>query len=124
MLVQDIMVSDLVTISPSATITEAASTMLYRGTTSLFVAEGDRLLGVITDQDILYSVVAQGLSPMHIVVWEFMNYNPPVAYPGMDIISLISIMELHRLTKLPVIDDAKLIGTITLADIAAKLDLI
>lgn len=124
MFVQDIMVSDLVTIRPSATITEAALTMLHKGTTSLFVTEGDRLLGVITDQDILYGVVAQGLPPTHMMVWEFMNLKPPVAYPGMDVINLISLMERHRLTKLPVIDNTKLVGTITLADIAAKLDLI
>lgn len=124
MLVQDIMVSDLATISPSASITEASATMLQKGTTSLFVSNEDRLLGIITDRDILYGVVAQGLLPSSRQVWEFMDFNPPVAHPDMSMLELVSLMDRYRLTKLPVVGNGKLVGTVTLADIAAKLDLI
>lgn len=124
MLVQDVMVSNIATISPSASITEASAVMLQKGTTSLFASDGGRLLGIITDRDILYSVVAQGLSPVDRRVWEFMDLNPPVVHPGMNMLELVSLMDRHRLTKLPVVGGGKLIGMVTLAGIAAKLDLI
>ncbi len=123
MVVQDIMVSDLVTIDPSASIAGAAAVMRQKGTTSLFVTHAEKLLGIITDSDILYNVVAQGYAPAAHQIWEFMDFNPPVANPGMDILALISLMDKYRLTKLPVIEVGKLIGTVTLADIASKLDL-
>ncbi|MHB8840192.1 MAG: CBS domain-containing protein [Candidatus Aquicultor sp.] len=123
MVVQDIMVSDLVTIDPSASIAGAAAVMLQKGTTSLFVTHSEKLLGIITDSDILYNVVAQGYAPAEHQIWEFMDFNPPVANPGMDILALISLMDKYRLTKLPVVEAGKLIGTVTLADIASKLDL-
>ncbi|MDI6717100.1 MAG: CBS domain-containing protein [Actinomycetota bacterium] len=124
MFVQDVMVSYLTTVSPSATIAEAAAIMLQKGTTSLFVTHEEKLLGVITDADILYGVVAQGFTPTQMFVWEFMNHRPPVTHPRMDILELISIMERHKLTKLPVVSEGRLVGTVTLADIASKLDLI
>ncbi|HEY3374367.1 MAG TPA: CBS domain-containing protein [Candidatus Aquicultor sp.] len=120
--VQDIMVAELVTIRSTTTIANAAAVMLQRGAALLFVTHGDRLLGVITDSDILYDVVAQGF-PTDRKVWEFMELNPPVANPEMDIIELISIMDKYRLTRLPVVDNGKLIASVTLADIAEKLDL-
>jgi CBS domain-containing protein len=123
MFVQDIMASDFVTISPSASIAKAAAVMLQKGTSSLFVSDGDRLLGIITDSDILYGVVAQGFSPADSKIWEFMDFDPPVTFPDMDILELISIMDRCRLTKLPVVDEGRLVGTVTLADIAAKLNL-
>ncbi|HZD58873.1 MAG TPA: CBS domain-containing protein [Anaerolineae bacterium] len=123
MLVQDIMASDTMTISPSASIAEASAAMLQKGTTSLFASNGGRLLGIITDRDILYGVVAKGLSPTDRKVWEFMDFNPPVAYPSMSMLELVSLMDRHRLTRLPVVKDGKLVGTVTLADVAAKLDI-
>lgn len=123
MFVQDIMVSDLITIRPFASIAAAAAVMLQKGTTSLFVTHKDKLLGIITDSDILYNVVAQGFTPADHQVWEFMDFNPPVADPGMDILALISLMDRYRLTKFPVVEDGRLLGTVTMADIAAKLDL-
>jgi CIC family chloride channel protein len=116
------MVAELVTIRSTTTIANAAAVMLQRGAALLFVTHGDRLLGVITDSDILYDVVAQGF-PTDRKVWEFMELNPPVANPEMDIIELISIMDKYRLTRLPVVDNGKLIASVTLADIAEKLDL-
>jgi len=120
MFVQDVMVSDLPKINPSATIAEAAATMLQRNTTLLLVASGDRLLGTITEADIMYGVVAQGFSSSR-QIWEFMDFSPPTTNPDADVFELIDIMDKHRLTKIPVVDKGRLVGTVTLADIAAKL---
>jgi len=123
MFVQDVMVSDLPKINPSATIAQAAATMLQRSTTMLLVANGDRLLGTITEADIMYSVVAQGFSPNR-QIWEFMDFSPPTTKPEADVLELINMMNKHRLTKIPVIDKGRLVGTVTLADIAARLSLV
>lgn len=123
MFVQDVMVSDLPKISPSATIAEAAATMLQRSTTMLLVADGYRLLGTITEADIMYSVVAQGFSPNR-QIWEFMDFSPPTTKPDADVFELINLMDKHRLTKIPVIDKGRLVGTVTLAGIAARLNLV
>jgi CBS domain-containing protein len=124
MLVQDIMASELATISPNATIADAAAVMLLAGTTSLFVTAKDFLLGIITDKDVLYGVVAKGFGPTDRKVWEFMTLKPPVANPGMNMLELVLLMDRHRLTKLPVVVEEKLVGSVTLADVAASLDLL
>ncbi|OFW34864.1 MAG: hypothetical protein A2074_06785 [Candidatus Aquicultor primus] len=124
MLVQDIMVSELAVISPDATISDAVAVMLIEGTTSLFVTSKDSLLGIITDKDVLYGVVAKGFGPTDRKVWEFMNLRPPVANPGMNMLELVLLMDKHRITKLPVIVEQKLVGCVTLADVAASLDLL
>lgn len=123
MFVQDVMVSDLPKINPSATIAEAAAMMLQRNTTLLLVVNGDRLLGTITEADIMYGVVAQGFSPNR-QIWEFMDFSPPTTKPDVDVLELINIMNKHRLTKIPVVDKGRLVGTVALADIAAKLNLV
>lgn len=123
MLVQDIMVSDLVTVRPTATIAGAAAIMMQSGSPLLFVSDKERLLGIITDADILYGAVAQGF-PTDMLVWQFMDLNPPIASPDMDIFDLITLMDRYRITKLPVVSDGRLLGTVTLADIAARLDII
>lgn len=91
---------------------------------ALIVTVGQKLIGILTDSHILYGAVAGGHDVRDRRVWEFMSANPPVASPEMDVEDLLKLMQRHRVRRLPVVSDNKVVGLVSLADVATHLELV
>ncbi len=83
--------------------------------------EDDRLHGIITDRDIVLKCVATGGDPNTITAGELAQGKPVTVEAGADVQQVLQTMEQHRIRRLPVIDEHRLVGLISEADLARHL---
>lgn len=118
MLVQDAMSREVLTVSPEASIREAARLMAGADIGALPVAAGDRLAGMVTDRDIAIRAVAIGKGP-DCTVGEVMTHDVLYCHEDEDLGHVSQNMAENQVRRLPVVDvDKRLVGIISLADIA------
>lgn len=129
MLVRDIMSTPTIAITSDASIAEAAATMASRGFTSLPVTDQDgRLLGLLTEADIVSGVTAAGegrsdpdtgvmLTHRPNLVAALMRPAPVVTSPGIGVFDLAETMVARQLRSVPVLSGGKLVGIVTLRDL-------
>jgi CBS domain-containing protein len=122
MKIRDVMTPDVRTIAPSATIREAAQAMAETDVGVLPVAESDRLVGMLTDRDIVVRAVAAGLSP-DANVREAMSPEIKYCFDDDDVDEVCENMADQQLRRLPVVDrDKNLVGIVSLSDLARQGD--
>jgi CBS domain-containing protein len=107
--------------SMETSLTEIASMMKRHGIGAVPVCDGDRLMGVITDRDIVVSCVAAGMDASSCKAKEFMTSHPVTVSMDADIEEAAKLMAKEQVRRLPVVDDRRLIGMISLGDVAVAL---
>ncbi|HVY02771.1 MAG TPA: CBS domain-containing protein [Caulobacterales bacterium] len=118
MKVKDAMTEDVCTISPQSTLREAARCLSERDAGILPVEENDRLVGMITDRDIVIRAVAEGRGP-ETPVRDVMSQEVLYCRDDDDIEDVARNMADIQVRRLPVIDrDKRLVGIVSLADFA------
>jgi CBS domain-containing protein len=121
MQVSEIMTRNPETIAPDASLQQAASAMEALGVGSLPVCDGDRLVGAITDRDIVVRGVAAGLSPIDTQVHDCMTPDIAYAYCDEEAEEVLERMKTLQIRRLAVLDrDKKLAGIVALGDIATE----
>ena len=123
LLVKDVMVPQVVTISPDQTVKNAARTMNKFSISSLLVMEeGGRILGIVTERDIVSRVVCSGIDPQKISICEIMSEPIIAVSPEEPIESAVELMLTHKIKKLPVMERQeeayRLMGILSLLDVA------
>src|SRR5262245_61923614 len=118
MKIRDVMTENVRTIGPEVSLREAAELLASLDTGILPVEEGDRLIGMVTDRDIVIRGVAKGCSP-DAKVREVMSKNVKYAFDDDDVEEVTSNMAEIQVRRLPVVNrDKRLVGIVSLADIA------
>ena len=85
-------------------------------------AEKSRPVGVLTDRDLVLSLMAEGLDPELFTVGDIMSVAPIVARPEMDAMDAVELMRSNQLRRLVIADEAgRLVGIVTMEDILAFL---
>ena len=119
--VREVMTVGVETISPSATLEQAAKKMKEHNIGILPVVEEEELLGVVTDRDIVLRAVSELLRPEMTRVLEVMTPQAISCYEDQSITEASLVMEKHLVHRLIVLDrNAKLVGIVSLSDLAAK----
>jgi CBS domain-containing protein len=104
------------------TLRDAARRMRERDVGALPICgDDDRLHGVLTDRDIVVKCLAVGGDPATMTAGELAQGKPYFIDAGADIDAALSIMEQHRIRRLPVIDNHRLVGIISEADLGRHL---
>ncbi len=116
--VEDIMVSKVRTVDPSATVNDAAKLMNRYEIGCLISIKQGKAVGIITERDLLKKVVEQGMNPKKVKVHQIMSKRLIVGTPHMEIADAVRLMLQKKIKKLPIVEDGKIIGLITLTDIA------
>ncbi|MES1201186.1 MAG: CBS domain-containing protein [Pseudomonadota bacterium] len=120
MKIKDLMTRDVRTIAPGTTLRAAAKLMSDIDAGSLPVAEGDRLVGMLTDRDIAIRGVACGKGP-DASVSEAMTREVLYCFDDEDIADVCENMADIQVRRLPVVDrDKRLVGIVSLSDLATK----
>ncbi|MEW2578302.1 CBS domain-containing protein [Streptomyces syringium] len=83
--------------------------------------ENDRLCGIVTDRDIVVKCVAAGHDPSHITAGDLVEGTPRWIDANADVSEVLEEMESHRIRRLPVIENKRLVGMISEADLARHL---
>ena len=119
MLVEEVMNRNVVSIDPGESVALAARLLSRHNVGSLPVCSpGGRLLGIVTDRDIILRCVAPEENPSQVPVRSVMSRNPSFLLPDDDIRQAAQLMSLHQVRRLPVTDDGKLVGMLSLGDLA------
>jgi CBS domain-containing protein len=122
MKVSEIMTRDVRLLSPDQTIREAASLMADVDVGSLPVGDNDRLVGMITDRDIVIRAVAQGKSA-DTKVSEVMTKEMLYCFDTDEIDDVARNMGKAQVRRLPVVNsDKRLVGIVSLGDLARNDD--
>lgn len=118
MKVAECMTRDVKMVRPETTLQDAARTMTDSDIGSLPVSDGDRLVGMVTDRDIVTRAVCEGKGP-ETPVRDVMTDDVKYCFEDQDIGEIASNMADIQLHRLPVVNrDKRLVGIIALADVA------
>jgi CBS domain-containing protein len=119
--VSDVMTRGVRSLSPTDTMVRAAQAMDEMNIGVIPVCDGDKLVGMVTDRDIVVRAVAQELDGKSTRLVDIMSTNVRCATADQDIDAVLKTMADAQIRRMPVVDrDQKLIGIVSLGDIAVK----
>ncbi len=119
MKVKEIMTTDVRTVTSNDTVASAASLMQQVNVGSVPVLDNNKVVGIITDRDIVVRNVAKGQDP-NMKVSSVMTTNIAYATPDMDVHKVADIMAQNQIRRLPVVDNDKLVGIVAIGDLAVE----
>ena len=115
------MSKDLLTISENESALKAAQMMNEKGVSSLIVISGERPIGIITERDFIKKICLKDLRISNVKVGEMMSKIRTFASPDTTIDVAVQRMVNNRIRRLPIMENGKLIGIITVTDLAKHL---
>ncbi len=115
--VKDLMVASVVTIEPGTGVVDAAKRMIQEEKGPLPIVEGERPVAIVTDRDIIAHVVAEGRDPTTMTVHDIASEDLVTIGPEQDINEARRLMDEHELDRILVVEDDRLVGIISEADI-------
>ena len=121
MKLRDIMTNQVVRIHPDETVSVAARMLEHNNIGAMPVCGSDgRLCGVLTDRDIVTRCLAAGKAPENTCVREIMSGKVYVGRPDMEVALAAALMGKEQIRRLPVMENGKLCGMVSLGDLARK----
>lgn len=104
-------------ISPQATVYESAVKMNEFGIGALLVIEGEQLLGIISERDLIRKLVGRQGDASQVQVHEIMTKELVTVPPTMTVQEAMKLVTEKRFRHLPVVEEGKLIGMISIGDL-------
>jgi CBS domain-containing protein len=121
-LVKDVMTAGVAAVRPESSLVEVATLMRDQDIGDVLVAEGDRVVGVVTDRDIAVRAVADGADPHTVSAASVAGAGPVTVAPGDTVGEAVTLMREHAVRRLPVIEDGRPVGIVSLGDLAEERD--
>ncbi|MCB1896943.1 MAG: CBS domain-containing protein [Zoogloeaceae bacterium] len=104
------------TAKPTDTVLAAAERMKERSIGALMVVEDDQLVGIFTERDALYRVIAAGADPSKTKISEVMTPNPQTIDADKPFRNALHLMYENGYRHVPVVDDGRPIGVVSARD--------
>jgi CBS domain-containing protein len=103
--------------SPRLTLAEAVQLMVEQNCGSLVVCEQDEMVGILSERDILRAIAARDRPLEEVLVSERMTRNVITGLPTDDLNKIMGVMTKHRIRHLPVLENRRVIGLVSIGDI-------
>jgi len=116
--IRDAMTENPRSIGQSASVVEAAQLMREEHIGSLPITDEEKLVGMITDRDITTRVVAEAADPKMTPVANVYSRDLISVGPDEDLDQALQLMARHQVRRLPVVENGRLVGIVSQADIA------
>jgi CBS domain-containing protein len=117
--IRDVMTSDPVCVSEGDTIREAARIMAREDTGVVPVVEGKKIVGMITDRDIVVRLVAEGRDPASAQVNEAMSKNIRTVKENDTVGDVLNVMSSSQVRRVPVVNESnEIVGIVSMKDLA------
>ncbi|MEI2464790.1 CBS domain-containing protein [Niallia taxi] len=116
--VKEIMTTDVKVCQPHDAIVEAAKIMRDVNVGIVPVCEGKKVIGMITDRDIVIQAIADGKDGNSVHCHEVMTTDVTTCTPDMDIHECANIMSEQQIRRLPVVENGELVGICAIGDLA------
>ncbi|MFE1527535.1 CBS domain-containing protein [Streptomyces rochei] len=121
--VRDIMTDHPVTVEPLTSVTAVARVMRDRDLGAVLVTDGDELRGLVTDRDLVIRAVAEGGDPERTTVAGVCSDEELVTVrPDDELERAVELMREHAVRRVPVVDDGRPVGIVSLGDLALERD--
>ncbi|HHX95044.1 MAG TPA: CBS domain-containing protein [Clostridia bacterium] len=120
MKVKDVMTTNVFTSTPDSNLKDVADKMKELNVGAIPVVQEGKPVGIITDRDIVLRTISEDKNPFSAKAADVMSVDLVLAAPEMDVDDAAALMSRHRIRRLPVVENGKLVGIISLGDLAAK----
>lgn len=108
-------------IDPDDSVFNAVTEMSSRDVGGLLVMEGDQIVGIITERDYTRNVILKGKASSETPVREIMTANVVYVAPEQTVIDCLRIMTEKRVRHLPVLDNDRLVGMVSIGDLVKQI---
>jgi len=113
--------NSIFTITPDTTVYHALELMVEKNVSALLVMEGDNLAGIFTERDYARKVVLKGKSSKETAISDIMTSNLITVTSASSIEECMELMTGKYIRHLPVVDDGKLTGIISIGDVVRSI---
>lgn len=121
MQVRDVMTKDIVIADTNDTMMDVAKLMAHHNIGCVPVTEnGEKVLGVITDRDIVIEMAENNYDPYNTLATAIMSDNIYFVRPDVDVKFAFDLMKKQQVRRLPVMENGKILGMISLGDLAVS----
>jgi len=115
---KEILNRNVITIGPTASVSEASYLMMREDIGSLVVVDDQRFpVGIITDRDLVISVIAEGKNSDEIIVEQVMAKDLVYVEEDTDIMDILSTLSEYSIRRMPVTKDGRLTGIVSVDDL-------
>ncbi|HBN85662.1 MAG TPA: CBS domain-containing protein [Clostridiales bacterium] len=120
MKVKDIMSHSVAHLTPFATVSEAARLMEKHNIGSVPVCNDNKVVGMLTDRDIVIRNIAGGQDPKSTKVGDIMSVDITTVTPDTEVANVGKVMADKQVRRIPVIENDRLVGMVAIGDIAVR----
>ncbi|MCS7117510.1 MAG: CBS domain-containing protein [Thaumarchaeota archaeon] len=113
--------TDYVVLDENTSVSEAVKTMRDRGVTSVLVSKGGKAVGIVTERDVLYRVVAEGKDPKKVKLGEVKSSPLITISPDRKVSDAIAIMSQRGIRRIVVTEGERVLGVLTTVALAGEL---
>jgi CBS domain-containing protein len=113
--------SDVWAIDPDDSVFNAVTEMSLKDVGGLLVMEGEKIVGIITERDYARNVILKGKKSPETPVRDIMTGNVTCATPEQTISECLEIMTEKRVRHLPVVDNDRLVGMVSIGDLVKRI---
>lgn len=117
-IVRDAMTASPTTVEAHESAVDAARLMAAQNVGSLPVVEGEDLVGMVTDRDLVLHVLAKDVDPHKVTIASICSENPVVVGPQESLDVALQRMAGEQVRRLPVVEDRRLVGILAQADVS------
>jgi CBS domain-containing protein len=115
------MTKDVIAVDENVSALEAAKMMTEKGTSSLIIEKDHAPIGIISERDFVKKICVKDMMPSSIKVGSIMSKLQTFATPDTSVEVAVQRMVNHRIRRLPIISDGRVVGIITVTDLAKHL---
>jgi CBS domain-containing protein len=112
--------AEVVTISPTDTVKDAADRMRAHSIAALVVKSGAAITGLISDREIVYAVSRHGERALRMAVLDIVTHPTITIAPDDTLKRAMSLITHHRVRHLPVVGSGKLVGIVSIGDVVKQ----
>jgi CBS domain-containing protein len=122
MQVREVMTKNPVTLEASARVADAAQAMREHNIGDVVVRKNGKLCGIVTDRDIAIRVVGEGRDPASTDLESVCSHECTTIAPNQSTSDAVRMMRKGAIRRLPVVENSKILGIVSLGDLAVALD--
>ncbi|NKY98761.1 CBS domain-containing protein [Nocardiopsis alborubida] len=120
--IDQVMSSPVRTVSPDTSLREAAEIMRDADVGDVVVTRDKRIMGILTDRDIVVRCVAEGADPGRHSVSDVCSSEVATVPPQSGIADAVHVMRTSAVRRLPVVDGDRVVGVVSMGDLARAVD--
>lgn len=109
--------TDIISCAPDIAVGEAVRILAERRIGAMPVMEGDRVVGIVSERDVLYCLAAEGAASLDKPVREIMTAEPITTRPDASCDEALGLMTRRRIRHLPVTQGETIIGFVSIGDL-------